>query len=148
VNEVKDHWYPSTRGNHVIVTGTFVVLLYGTSQGCPLYILSAFGSSCQLVKERLYISDASGKVIELALYVGELGRYASELCLYASELRLHVSEASFDRDEALVRRSICFIVFLRFQAADEVMLLCVLPGAAHEVRNPFRITCVAYEQVI
>ena len=111
--------------------------------------LPSFRSSCQFVKKLLYISYASSKVIELRLYVGDLRLYVSNLRLYSSELRLYasklrlyasglglhhvsklhlyVSKAAVYRSQPLVWGRNRFIDFLRFQAANEMMLLGMFP---------------------
>jgi hypothetical protein len=126
--------------------------MFGRHRNTHLSILIASGSSCQLAKEHLNISDASSKVVELGLglclYVSELRLHISELRLHISELCLHISEAAFYRKESLLWRRDCFIVCLRFQAANEVVLLRMFSRAAHEVRNASCITFFAYEEII
>ncbi len=64
------------------------------------------------------------------------------------EPRLHAIETAFYRHEPLLGSGSIFIILLRRQAANEMVLLGMLTGAAHEFGYAFRITCIADEEVI
>jgi hypothetical protein len=62
--------------------------------------------------------------------------------------RVHAVEAAFYRYESFLCCRSSVIALRRCQAANEMMFLGVLTGAAHEFRYAVRITCVTNEEVI
>jgi hypothetical protein len=98
--------------------------------------VSVASGSRKFVKELFYISNAASEVLDAT----------AEFI----EPRLHGIEAAFDRHESLFCLGRSNVVLLRRQAANEVVLLGMLPGAAREVGNVLwiRITCVADEEII
>jgi hypothetical protein len=67
-------------------------------------------------------------------------------------LGLHAIEAAFHRRQSLLCRKafifVIVIVLLRCQAANQMVILCVLPGTSHQVRDAFCIASIAYVEVI
>jgi len=64
------------------------------------------------------------------------------------KLRLHAIQAAFYRREPLLRCGVGIITVCWRQAANEMVLLSVLTGAAQEVRYALCIACVADKEVI
>ena len=81
------------------------------------------------MKELLYISQATSEVVEL---------------------RVHAIKTGFNGHESFLRTSSggIVIVFLRRQAANEMVLLSMLAGAAHEFWYTFYIACITYKEII
>jgi hypothetical protein len=87
------------------------------------------------LKELLYISHATSEVPDAGSKV--------------IEPRLHAIKTAFYRYEPFVGSGgIVIIVLLRRQAANEVMLLSMLTGAAREFRYAFCIACITDEEII
>jgi hypothetical protein len=95
---------------------------------------SASTNSCKVMKELLYISHA----------ISEISNAVSEVI----ESRLHAIETVFYRHEPFVRSGGIVILLRRRQAANEMVLLGMLTGAAHEFRYAFCITCITDEEII
>jgi hypothetical protein len=87
------------------------------------------------LKELLYISHATSDV--------------SNAVVKVIEPRLHAIKTAFYRHEPFLRsRGSIVINLLRRQAANEVVLLGMLTGAAREFRYAFCIACITDEEII
>lgn len=80
-------------------------------------------NSYKALKELLYISHATSEV--------------SDAVSKVIEARLHAVKTAFYRRESFVRSGGIVIVLLRRQAANEMVLLGVFTGTAHEIRYAF-----------